>query len=179
MEVQSSADRIAAAFRRLRKVLTRAPELGLHEDAPAIASWMGGAAVLARHANGTQFRTDMPSELGGGGTSATPGWLFRAGLASCTATCIVMRAADEGIELTELEVVASSRSDTRAIVGICDPAGAAVPSGPRDVRLKVRIAARNAAPERLRALVEESYRCSPVPSAVVEAVPVALETVVG
>jgi uncharacterized OsmC-like protein len=60
----------------------------------------------------------MPSEVGGSGDQVTPGWLFRAGLASCAATRIAMAAAAEGIELATLEVRASSRSDTRGLLGM-------------------------------------------------------------
>jgi hypothetical protein len=44
----------------------------------------------------------------------TPGWLFRAGFASCAATCIAMGAAAQGIELASLE---SPRRAARICVG--------------------------------------------------------------
>ncbi len=116
----------------------------------------------------------MPGELGGTGDQVTPGWLFRAGLASCAATSIAMTAAAEGIELTTLEVRASSRSDTRGLLGMTDADGAPVYAGPSDVRMHVRIFAPDAPPERLRALVEKACRCSPIPAAVVNAVPLDL-----
>jgi uncharacterized OsmC-like protein len=173
-EAIMTTQRIAAAMRRVEAVLQRRPEAGLHEDASATARWQGGTRVVSSHANGTRLSTDMPSELGGSGAEVTPGWLFRAGLASCFATCIAMSAAAEGIELETLEVVAGSRSDTRGLFGMTDAAGEAVCAGPRDVRLLVRIAARAVSPERLRILVETSHRCSPVPAALENAVPVEL-----
>jgi hypothetical protein len=42
------------------------------------------------------------------------------------------------------------------------------------VELKVRICAPGTAPDRLRALVEESQRCSPVSNALCQLVPVSL-----
>jgi uncharacterized OsmC-like protein len=114
-------------------------------------------------------QTDMPSELGGTGDQVTPGWLWRAGLASCTATRIAMAAAVEGIQLQTLELRASSRSDTRGMLGMD-----AVQVGPSDVRLHVRISAAGVSSERLRELVETSYRRSPVTCAIEGAVPVAL-----
>jgi uncharacterized OsmC-like protein len=165
---------IAAAMRRVKTVLQRRPEVGVHDDAPATARWERGMRVVASHANGTQLHTDMPGELGGTGDKITPGWLFRAGLASCAATRIAMGAAAEGIELTALEVKASSRSDTRGILGMTDESGNAVFAGPSDVQLHVRIAASGVSPQRLREIVEESHRCSPVPNAVENAMPVAL-----
>jgi uncharacterized OsmC-like protein len=161
-------------MRRVEAALRRRPEIGLHDDAPASARWDGGTRVVASHANGTQVLTDMPGELGGSGDQVTPGWLLRAGLASCAATRIAMAAATEGIELRTLEVLARSRSDTRGLLGMADAEGAPVHAGPRDVQLLVRISAPGVSPERLRALVEDSQRCSPVPCALEEAVPVAL-----
>lgn len=170
---------IAAALQRLRSVFQRRPEAGLHDDAPATASWVQGTRVVARHANGRTLATDMPAELGGSGDEVTPGWLFRAGLASCAATSIVLNAAAEGLTLSALEVHATSRSDTRGLLGMADATGAPVCGGPGDVTLQVRIAADGVAPERLRALVEAALRQSPIPSAVRQATPLALQVEVG
>jgi uncharacterized OsmC-like protein len=165
---------IAVALQRVEAVLRRRPDVGLHDDAPATARWERGTRVVASHANGTQMATDMPAELGGTGDQVTPGWLFRAGLASCAATSIALAAAAKGIELMTLEVRATSRSDARGLLGMADAAGAPVPAGPCDVQLHVRIAAEGVDPARLRALVEDGFRCSPIPNAVVNAVPVDL-----
>jgi uncharacterized OsmC-like protein len=106
---------IAAAIHRAQAVFGRRPQAGLHEDPAALAQWSGGTRVVTRHANGAQFQTEMPTELGGTGDSITPGWLMRAGLASCTATSIAMAAATESIELNRLEVLVASRSDARGL----------------------------------------------------------------
>ena len=174
-----TTQQIAAAMQRVEAVLQRRPEVGLHDDAPATAIWRSGTRIVSIHGNGAQLVTDMPTELGGSGDQVTPGWLFRAGLASCLATCIAMGAAAAGIELATLEVLASSRSDLRALFGMADADGKSVCAGPRDVQLRVLICARGVAPERLRALVEDSNRCSPVPTALQIAVPVALLIEVG
>ena len=158
--------KIATALQRVEAVLQRRPEHGLHDDAPATARWEGGARVTSSHANGTQVSSDMPSELGGTGDHVTPGWLFRAGLASCAATSIAMAAAAAGIELASLEVRASSRSDTRGLLGMADGEGRPVYAGPHDVELSVRISAPGVAPERLRSLVEDGVHRSPIPNAV-------------
>jgi uncharacterized OsmC-like protein len=162
---------IAAAMQRVESVLTRRPEVGLHDDAPATARWKSGTRVASSHANGTLLLTDMPTELGGSGDQITPGWLFRAGLASCLATRIAMGAAAAGFELTMLEVLASSRSDARGIFGMREASGEPVCAGPRDVQVLVRIAAPGVSSERLRILIEESNRCSPVSAALRDAVP--------
>src|SRR5580658_9533734 len=165
---------IAAAVRRVESVLQRRPAAGIHDDAPATARWQTGMRVVASHANGTQMLTDMPTELGGSGDQVTPGWLFRAGLASCLATCIAMDAAAEGIELTALEVLATSSSDLRGLLGMVDSTGAPVGAGPHEIQIRVRICAAGVSAERLRLLVEDSNRCSPISAAARDAVPIAL-----
>ena len=165
---------LAATLQRAEAVLQRRPDMGLHDDAPATARWDGNTRVVASHANGTEVSTDMPGELGGTGDRVTPGWLFRAGLASCATTSIAMSAAAEGIALTTLEVRVSSRSDTRGLLGMTGADGTPVFAGPSDVRMHVRIFAPDAPPDRLRALVEKACRCSPIPAAVVNALPLDL-----
>lgn len=172
-------EEVAAAIQRVKAALKRRPELGLHDDAPATARWESGTRIVASHANGTRMLTDMPGELGGTGDQVTPGWLFRAGVASCAATTIAMEAAAQGITLTTLEVRAASRSDTRGLLGVADADGVAVCAAPRDLTLHVRISAQGASADRLRALVRESQRCAPVPNAVENALPVALRIEVG
>ncbi len=166
---------VAAALVRVRATLQRRPASGLHDDAPATACWQGGCLVTARHANGTEVASDMPAELGGGGALVTPGWLFRAGLASCATTSIVLTAASEGVVLTTLEVRACSRSDTRGLLGMSEADGRPVSGGPSELRLQVRICAPGVAPQRLRALVAQGLRCSPVPSAVQQATALAVQ----
>lgn len=162
---------LAAAMQRVEKVLQRRPEMGLHEDAPAVARWQSGTRVVSSHANGMEVTSDMPAEVGGSGDQVTPGWLLRAGLAACATTRIAMGAAAEGIELAALEVIASSRSDTRGLLGMADADGAPVCPAPSDVQLLVRISAPGVSSERLRAIVAEGCRCSPVPTALQNAVP--------
>ena len=170
-----AAQDIAQALRRAETVLQRKPGMGLHDDAPATARWDKDLTVTASHANGTEVATDMPRELGGGGERVTPGWLFRAGLASCVTTRIAMTAAAEGISLSALEIVVSSRSDTRGIFGMAESDGTLVDAGPVQVQMRVRIDAPGVSRERLQQLVEYSYRCSPMLCAMQSAVPVELK----
>jgi hypothetical protein len=83
-----------------------------------------------------------------------------------------MAAAAQRIELTALEVRATSRSDTRGLLGMSDANGERIRAAPTDVGLHVRIAARGVEPARLRALVDDGCRCSPIPGAVANALPV-------
>ena len=170
---------LAETLQRAQSALERRPDLGLHDDAPATARWIEGTRTVASHANGTAMATDMPAELGGRGDRVTPGWLFRAGLASCAATSIAMTAAAQRIELTSLEVRATSRSDTRGLLGMSDAAGERVSAAPMDVRLHVRIAAQGVDAGCLRALVRDGCRCSPIPGAVERALPIDVSIDVG
>lgn len=169
-----TAENISNAMQRVRVVLARRPEAAIHADEPAVAGWEGGTRVVARHANGTQITTDMPVELGGTGKRVSPGWLLRAGLASCLATRIAMEAAATGISLTQLEVLAKSTSDVRGLLGMAGDSGVQITPAPCEVQLEVRMRAPNVGRERLQAMVEDSFRCSPVSAAVEGAVPVAL-----
>ncbi len=169
-----SLQSVAAAIQRCETVFRRRPDIGLHEDTSATAHWQLGTRALSVHANGTQLVTDMPKELGGEGEHVTPGWLFRAGLASCAATSIAMQAATRGIDLTALEVKATSHSDARGLFGMVEPDGTPVYAGPLDMQLLVRISANGVPAETLRSLVEEGLRRSPIPNAVQNAVPLEL-----
>lgn len=157
---------IAAALQRAEAIFQRRPQAALHEDSTATARWQGGTRVVSSHASGAQVETDMPAELGGTGDRVAPGWLFRAAIASCATTSIALAAAVRGVELEALEVKASSRSDARGLLGMAESSGERVYAGPRDMQLEVRIRARGAASQELRALVEAALRCSPMPSAV-------------
>jgi uncharacterized OsmC-like protein len=166
--------KMAQAIQRVETVLRRKPEAGRQDDAPAHAEWRGGARFVASHPNGQQVSTDMPAELGGNGEHVTPGWLFRAGLASCAASSILMAAASAGVALDHLEVEAGSRSDTRGLLGMREADGSPVYGGPADVTLAVRIGAADVDPARLRAIVEAGVQRSPVPNLVRNATALAL-----
>jgi len=163
---------IAAAMQRLRSILQRRPAAGLAEDSIALSTWQGAGRVATRHVHGTQVLTDLPEALGGTGEGMSPGWLLRAGLTACLTSSIVMAAAHAGIELTQLEVQATSRSDARGLFGMSDAEGRCISAAPLAVRVSVLIAARRANAAQLRAVVDEGGRCSPVLAALLEPVPI-------
>jgi len=169
-----SLERIAAALERVSAALQRKPQAGLHDDSAATARWAGGLRTEIRSDTGRSVATDMPAELGGDDSAMSPGWLWRAGLASCAVTRIAMVAASEGIELQTLEARTTSRSDTRGMLGMTEADGRPVPAQPLSVALEVRIAAPGVSAERLRALVESSAGCSPVTCVIQQPLPVAL-----
>jgi len=170
-----TAESISKALQRVRAALGRHPQAGIHTDGPASARWVSGLRVVCEGANGRQIATDLPAQLGGTGDEVTPGWLLRAGLASCLASRIALEAFACGIVLTRLEVTAASTSDARGLLGMTGDRGEPITAGPSEMRLQVRIAAADVLRERLQAMVEESQRCSPVSAAVANAVPVVLQ----
>ena len=169
------SDSVLKAMQRVRTVLARRPEAGVHVDDPATARWNEGLCVDTFHANGTQVTTDMPAELGGAGDQASPGWLLRAALASCLATRIAMEAAAAGITLRRLEVLAKSTSDARGLLGMTDDGGKKITPAPREVQLEVKIGAINSTKEQLEAMIDNSFRCSPVSAAIDRTVSVGLQ----
>jgi hypothetical protein len=66
-----------------------------YTDSPAIARLTDPQALRVRveGPNDASIETDMPTSVGGGNTTASPGWYLRAAEASCVATMIAMRAA--------------------------------------------------------------------------------------
>ena len=167
-------EQIAAAMERVASVLRRKPQAGVVEDSAATARWDGGLRASVHSDTGCSVATDMPVELGGEANSVTPGWLLRAGLASCAVTRIAMAAAAEGITLQTLEARATSRSDARGLLAVPELDGRPVPAGPLAMELHVRIGAPGVPAERLRALVASTASCSPVTGAVEQPLPVAL-----
>lgn len=115
--------------------------------------------------------TDMSTGIGGGGTAPSPGLLSMAALASCDATLFTIRAAQEGLNLTALEVTVDCESDSRGLLGLDDT----IPPGNLNVRIRFRIGAKNATPERLREIVEDVVAHSPVGDDVSRAVPLQVE----
>jgi uncharacterized OsmC-like protein len=167
-------EQIAASMERVASVLRRRPQTGLAEDSAATARWDGGLRASVRSDAGHSVATDMPVEVGGEAGAVTPGWLLRAGLASCALTRIAMAAAVESITLQALEVRATSRSDARGMLAVPEPDGRLVPAGPLAMELHVRIGAPGVSAERLRALVASTTGYSPVTCAVEQPLSVAL-----
>lgn len=136
------------------------PEKARARPGPTTARIVQGLRCEVRGPNGEAARTDMAPAMGGEASGPAPGWLMRASLASCTATCIAMRAATLGVELTLLEVTVESEADQRGMLGLDDR----IPAGPSAFRAKVRIGAAGVPADELQALAEWADRHSPVAS---------------
>ena len=152
-----SVPAIREAIERLSAGITADPAKAQSKNAPATARLTGGLQFEVTGSRKERVVTDMPPAMGGAASGPNPGWLLRGALASCTATCIAMRAAKLGISLSALEVTVESESDHRGILGLDD----SVSAGMRGMRMKVKIAG-NAPPQALRDIVEWGDDHSPV-----------------
>jgi len=151
--------------------LNRNPHEAQYTDTAATATIEDTLRCHAVASDGTAVKSDMPASVGGGGAAPSPGWLMRAALANCDATLIAMRAAQMGIELSDLEVIVDSESDDRGLLGMDD----SVPAGPLSMRTRIRIGAEGASEEDLREIIEWAEKHSPVADAIRRAVPMKTE----
>ena len=166
-----SIDHISQSIQGVVQYLTEHPQETRYIDTTATATIEENLRCHAASPDGTMVQSDMPGGVGGGGAAPSPGWLMRAALANCDATLIAMRAAQEGVILTSLEVIVDSESDDRGLLGMDD----AIPPGPLSMRTRVRIGAEGVEPEKLRAIIKWAEAHSPVADAIRRAVPMKTE----
>ena len=168
------ATALGNAIRSATAYLSENPGEARYTDSEAVAELQEGLRVVVRDPAGRTLETDMPSGIGGTGAAPSPGWLFRAALASCDATLIAMRAAMLEIALDRVEVSIDSESDDYGILGIDD----SVPAGPLSVRTRVSVVAKDADRDAVSELVDWATAHCPVCDAVKRAVPVSIEVTV-
>jgi uncharacterized OsmC-like protein len=166
-----SNTKIRDALAQASAYLTAHPNEARYTDSPATAVLESGLAVTVQGPNGASVGTDMPKSVGGGDGAPSPGWLLRAAQASCLATIIAMRAAQQGIDLGRIEVVVDSESDDRGILGLDD----SVPAGPLSSRARVRIGRKDVPPGQLDAIIRWAEVHCPVQDAVRRAIPCTVE----
>ena len=132
--------------------LSEHPKEARYTDSEARAILEAGLAVTVTGPDGALLRTD-------------------AAQASCRATLIAMRAAQEGLTPRRIEVIVDSESDDRGILGIDD----SVPAGPLSSHAVVRVEHAGAAPDKVDAVVRWAEIHCPVQDAVRRAVPCSVE----
>ena len=162
---------IAAAIANARDYLKAHPKEARYRDSPATASVEDGLRVRVTGPDGASLVTDMVAAVGGGGAAPSPGWILRAAYASCVATLIAIRAAEDGFSVEGLEVTVDSESDDRGILGISSD----VPAGPLSVRVSVNVSAGGADGSAVRAAIEQAVAHCPVHDAIIRAVPADVE----
>ena len=151
--------------------LSANPAEARYTDSRATATLGEALRVDVEGPNGERIVADMPGGVGGRGEHPSPGWLFRAAIASCVASTIGMEAAREGIQLSSLEVEVDSESDDRGILGMDE----SVPAGPLSTRIQVRAKADGVDEGRLGEILENGALRCPVCDATKRAVDVSLE----
>lgn len=158
---------IAAAVASARDHAASKPSAARGTDTAARARLLDGLRVAVTGPKGWHVDTDMAKAVGGGGSAPTPGWLFRAALASCDAVLIAMQCAEEGVDLAGLETEVTSESDDRGLLG-----DARAPAGPIKMTLTVRLESESRSRAELEAIVDRALRRSPVSDAVRREIPI-------
>ena len=149
---------VREAIERLSDTISADPAKARAKNAPATARLAGGLRCELSGPYNERLVTDMAPAMGGAASGPNPGWLFRAAIASCTATVIAMRAAKLGVALSSVEVTVESDSDLRGILGLDADVSAA--HGP--FRTKVKIGAPSESSDALREIVAWADAHSPV-----------------
>jgi uncharacterized OsmC-like protein len=162
---------IAASIQEAVGYLSEHPDEARYTDSWARATLGEALRVEVEGPKGERLVTDMPPSIGGRGEHPSPGWVFRAALASCVATTVAMEAAREGVGLTSLEVEVDSESDDRGILGMDET----VPPGPLSTRIRIRPRAEAVEGERMREVADRGAGRCPVCDATKRAVDVSLE----
>lgn len=134
------------------------PEDALYNDPPVTAVMEDGLRCRATGTRGETLVTDMPKAIGGNDSAPSPGWLSRAALATCDATRIALRAAQLGVTLNTLEVIADSVSDNRGFLGL----DKSIPAGPISLRTRVSIGAEGVEEAVLQEIVDYALLHSPI-----------------
>ena len=114
----SNADQIKTAMERSVKAITRQPAVGQGAEVMTVAVDHNGCCTLAD--GGEEIVIDLSPEYGGGGTTATPGFLVRAALGACLAQGYHVQAAYLGVPIDRLSVELHSAYDMRGNLGIDD-----------------------------------------------------------
>jgi uncharacterized OsmC-like protein len=175
MENKMSVEHIKESVERVIKYYSENPNETKGAGAPFKAVMEDGLCCRVEKLDGTEIlKTDMPKGIGGGGSAPSPGTLFRAALVSCDTTLVALRAAQVGIKLTTLEVTLEGDPDdmsTLGFLGIDD----SIPAGEAGLRIKFRIGAENASPERLEELIDWVEEHSPVGDSVTRQIPLIKE----
>lgn len=146
------------------------PDLAKGADSRATAT-VEGLRASAIGSHDVTMISDMPEDYGGSDTAPSPGWFFRAAIASCEAMVIVMRAEALGVALDHLEVTVGSESDARGLLGT----DAEIPAGPLGAGISVAIGSQEASAGDLREIVRWSTEHSPLTDALERAIPTSLE----
>lgn len=144
---------------------------GTHNQS-TIHSYHGAKQELT-HRQPFTFDADHPPVLVGSDNGPTPVEYLLHALAACLTAGIANVAAARGVTLTEVSSTVEGDIDLLGILGLSDE----VRNGYQ--RIKVSIAVRGDAPEKLRSVVEQSRRRSAVFDVLTNGVPVSIDVDAG
>lgn len=161
---------VKASIAQAVAYLTEHPDEARYTDSTATARLGESLRVEVEGPNGERLTTDMSGGVGGHGEHPSPGWLFRAAVASCVASTIGMEAAREGIDLGDVEVLVDSESDDRGMLGMDER----VPAGPLSMRIRVSLRGGEGS-DRAVEVAERGAALCPVCDAAKRAVEVSVE----
>lgn len=162
---------IGESIEKAVEYLTENPDAARYTDSVARATLGDSLRVVVEGPDGERLETDMTRGIGGLGEHPSPGWLFRAAIASCVASTIGMEAARAGVELTSLHVEVDSQSDDRGILGLHPDA----PAGPISAGVRVQGSADGVDHEQLVEILERGASRCPVCDATKRAVEVVVD----
>jgi uncharacterized OsmC-like protein len=165
------SEAIRAAIEGASRWVREHPDEARYTDSLATARLDAGLRVLVTGPSGESITTDMPAAVGGAGSAASPGWLYRASLAACILSLATMRAAQLGLASFTCEVDVDSESDDRGILGLDE----SVPAGPLSIRVGFRISADGAGQADLDALARWAVDHCPVAEGSARALPIRVE----
>ena len=132
--VMTEIQKISEAIRRSKKALTLKPALGRATCVSKVRIKNGLSCDIQE--GEWKFSADMPAMLGGSGSAPTPGVYGRAALGSCLAIGYMMKAAEMGIAINNLEVEIEADADDGALLGTADKS---IPPGYLEIRYSVTI----------------------------------------
>jgi uncharacterized OsmC-like protein len=169
-----STEHIRLAIESLKERFIKFPEKAVGPDSPALARLANDLSVTVEAPSGYSVTTAMPKGLAGTGEAPTPGWFMRAGVASCTATAIAMRAAELSVPIQQVEVAVESLSNNAGGFDISDD----IPAGPLETTMRITVASDVAPKEALEEIVRWAVEHSPVADALKRPIPLTVDVTV-
>jgi len=155
IETSVGENEIGAAIERVEAAVVRRPGFGVGTSHSVTELHDGLRSSTSEGA--WTVEADLSPTLGGGGSAPSPSVLLRAALGSCMAMTYRMRAARRGVELASVRVTVETDSE---LAGMLFDDSSAAP-GYSEVRYHVEVESPDD-PERVRAILDEGDRLSPV-----------------
>lgn len=151
----TATEQIKLAVERCKKLFTLKPAMA-QSTAVSKIRIVNGLTCEVQEGN-WKFAVDMPEGIGGNNTAPTPGVYGRAALGSCLAMGYMIKAAEAGIVINNLELEVQADFDDGALLGTADKA---IPPGYLEVRYIINIES-DAPEEQIKQLIDDGDRHSP------------------